>query len=280
MARTFRTFHPAALRLEGRILLAHVHVHAAVPVPVAISTQPAESNVWFVGTPGSGANPQQSVSQGGEAIVVLRQDLLPSSLPFQVQITSDPSSPAVGVNLPAVNQTVTFAAGKNFNPGQYVTSVTIPTTVGAPNPGEVDVNLTITPINPPPGLSVQGGPLELRILAPDSTTPPKIVGVAGTPDGIQLTFNQPMNPAQASNVHNFEVHENWTTFSGNDDFLDITPLAWISPDAPLGGYSSSSHAKVVPLRSASYDPSDFTVTLIPRRKLRDVGSEAEQPRSS
>ena len=124
---------------------------------------------------------------------------------LQVQVATDPSSPAVGVNLPAVNQTATFAAGGD----QTVTSVTIPTNAGAPNPGEVDVNLTITPIDPPPGLAVQGGPLELRIVAP--TAPPRIIGVAGTSDAIELTFSKPMNPVQASKVHNFAVLADSTT---------------------------------------------------------------------
>ena len=110
-------------------------------------------------------------------------------------MTTDPSSPAVGVNLPAVNQTVTIPGGWRYKDGQNLASVTIPTNAGAPNPGEVDVNLTITPIDPPTGVTVQGGPLELRILAPDATTPPRIIGVAGTPDGIQLMFSKPMNPA-------------------------------------------------------------------------------------
>ena len=46
-----------------------------------------------------------------------------------------------------------------------------------------------------------------------------IIGVAGTPHGIELTFSKPMNPVLASNVHNYTVHVNGTTISGNDDFL-------------------------------------------------------------
>ena len=102
--------------------------------------------------------------------------------------------------------------------------MTIPTNAGAPNPGEVDVNLTITPIDPPTGVTVQAGPLELRILAPDATTPPRIIGVAGTPDGIQLTFSKPMNPVQASNVRNYAVRETYTTISGNGPLPRSPPL--------------------------------------------------------
>jgi hypothetical protein len=83
-----------------------------------------------------------------------------------------------------------------------------------------------------------------------------------------------MNPVQASNVHNYTVLETWTTRSGNDDFLDSTPLAYLSPDAPLGGTTTSHHAKSVPLRSANYDPADSTVTLIPKRRLSALASES------
>jgi hypothetical protein len=183
------------------------------------------------------------------------------------------TAPAVGVNLPAVNQTITFAAGKNFTENQTLAFVTIPTYAGAPNPGEVDVNLTITPIDPPVGFTVKNGPLELRILAPNATTPPMIIGAAGTPAGIKLVFSKPMNPVQASNVHNYKVRETSTTMSGNDDFLDST-VGILSPDNPIGGSSSSKSTESVPLRSATYDPADFTVTLIPKRRLAALGRAA------
>jgi hypothetical protein len=267
MDRRLRAFQPEAPPLEGRILLARLHV----PPPVTL--QPAfVGAVWFLGAPGSAATTQQIVTQGGEATVWLQ--LTPNvTSPFQVQVATDPSSPAVGVNLPAVNQTITFAAGKNFTENQTFASVTIPTNAGAPNPGEVDVNLTITPIDPPAGFTVKGGPLELRILAPDATTPPMIIGAAGTPAGIELTFSKPMNPVQASNVHNYEVRETSTTMSGNDDFLDST-VGILSPDNPIGGISSSKSTKSVPLRSATYDPADFTVTLIPKRRLSALARPA------
>jgi hypothetical protein len=214
----------------------------------------------FVGTT------QAVVQQGDEATVWLGRSALDGTL--QVQVATDPSSPAVGVNLPAVNQTATFAAGQNYTEDQTLTSVTIPTTVGAPNPGEVDVFLTITPIDPPPGLTVQGGPLELRILAP--TAPPRIIGVAGTPDAIELTFSKPMNPVQASKVHNYAVRADSTTIlPPKGGFLGAL-VDFFSPDF---GYRISKSTWSVPLRSANYDPADFTVTLIPKRRLSALGSE-------
>ena len=266
MDRPLRAFHPLALPLEGRILLARVHVPIFQPAPE--SSVAFSGSVWFLGAPSSAATIQQFVAQGGEATVQLRRTTLDGQL--QVQVATDPSSPAVGVNLPAVNQTVTFAAGQNYNEDQTQTSLTIPTTAGAPNPGEVDVDLTITPIDPPLGLTVQGGPLELRIIAPDAATPPRIIGVAGTPDGIELFFSKPMNPVQASNVHNYTVRETRTTFSGTEDLLDSTPLLGFLG----GGVSTSKSAKSVPLRSANYDPANFTVTLIPKAHADLLGHSA------
>jgi len=269
MDRPLRAFQLAALPLEGRILLARVHVPLTLTPPGTESVAAFSGPVLFLGALSSTGTTEQVVQQGDEATVWLLRSALDGTL--QVQVATDPSSPAVGVNLPAVNQTVTFAAGQNFTEDQTRTSVTIPTTAGAPNPGEVDVNLTITPIDPPPGLTVQGGPLELRIMAPDASTPPRIIGVAGTPQGIELMFSKPMNAVQASNVHNYTVRETWTTSSANDGFLDSTPLGLLSPDAPLGGTKTSHGAKSVPLRSANYDPADSTVTLIPKRNLTYTG---------
>jgi hypothetical protein len=261
MDRPFRAFQPAAVPLEGRILLAHMHVP-----PPALPPQTSSYNEVFFETPaGSEERSQQVAQQVGEATVWLRRSYTLDTA--QVQVATDPSSPAVGVNLPAVNQTVTFAVG------QTLASATFPINAGAPNPGEVDVNLTLTPVgwSSASGLTGAWGPLELRILAPDATTPPRIIGVAGTPHGIELTFSKPMNPVQASNVHNYTVHVNGTTILGNDDFLSSI-LGVLSPDNPIGGTRTSSSTKSVPLRSANYDPADFTVTLIPRRRLTALGS--------
>ncbi len=240
----------------------------ALHVPLFVPTSPpvVSGSVWFLNAPSSaGTTRQQVVQQGGEATVWLQRTTFAG--PLQVQVATDPSSPAVGVNLPAVNQTVTIAGGQN------VASVTIPTNAGAPNPGEVDVNLTITPIYPPANIAVQGGPLELRILAPNATTPPMIIGAAENPDGIVLMFSKPMNPVQASNVHNYTVRETWTTSSVNDGFL-ASAFWFLSPDAPLGGTTTSHSTKSVPLRSAKYDPADSTVTLIPKRGLSALASES------
>ncbi len=194
--------------------------------------------------------------QDGVATVVLtRSD---NSGRLQVQVTTDPSSPAVGVNVGAVDQTVTFANG------QIDAALTVPILSGAPNPGEVDVNLTISSVDGSPQI-MTAGPLELRIMASDATVPPQIVSTQGKPHGIVLTFNKPMNPVEASNVNNYAVR--WTTT--HFKFDNLGPVALFVPGAWSDGATSSSGS--VRLKSAQYDPATNSVTLIPKRKLTYSG---------
>jgi hypothetical protein len=178
---------------------------------------------------------------------------------LQVQVTADPSSPAVGVNVGAVDQTVTFAKG------QMDAAVTVPILSGAPNPGEVDVNLTISSVAGSPQI-MTAGPLELRILSSDATVPPQIVSTQGKPYGIVLTFSKPMNPVEASNVNNYAVRWMTTHFK----FDDLGPFALLWGPAWSDGTTSSSGS--VRLKSAQYDPATNSVIIIPKRKLTYSGA--------
>jgi hypothetical protein len=194
--------------------------------------------------------------QDGVATVVLTRNDNRGRL--QVQVTTDPSSPAVGVNVGAVDQTVTFANG------QIDAAVTVPILAGAPNPGEVDVNLTISSVDGSRQI-VTTPPLELRILASDATVPPHIVSTEGKPHGIVLTFSKPMNPVEASNVNNYAVR--WQTTHFKYDSLGL--FAVFVPGAWSNGTTSSSGS--VRLKSAQYDPATNSVTLIPKRNLTYSG---------
>jgi hypothetical protein len=144
--------------------------------------------------------------------------------------------------------------------------VTVPILAGAPNPGEVDVDLTITPIDPPPDLRTFG-PLELRILASDAMIPPKIVSVQGAPQGIVLTFSKPMDPVGASNVNNYFVRATKTSMKTNP-FLGLIdkPTELLHFGQSISTKFSSS-TQTVPLQAAEYDPATNSVTLVPKRKL-------------
>ena len=68
----------------------------------------------------------------------------------------------------------------------------------------MDVTLTITPIDPPPGFEA-GPPLHLRVLASKDLLPPSIESTQATPEGIVVKFSKPMDPAGASNANNYAV---------------------------------------------------------------------------
>jgi len=151
----------------------------------------------------------------------------------QFRVTTNPSSSAVGVNVAPVDQIVTFA------PGQTDASLSVPILAGAPNPGEVDVPLTVTPIDPTPdSASIRGGfiSLDLKIGASEAQVPPSIVAMHHTRGGVALTFDKPMDPAGASNVNNYHVNSFNPANSGDD--------------------------RVYKIKAARYDPATDTVTLV------------------
>ena len=45
--------------------------------------------------------------------------------------------------------------------------------------------------------------------------PPQIIAEQGTPQGIVLAFNKPMDPAAASNVQNYAVRATTSSFKTN-----------------------------------------------------------------
>jgi hypothetical protein len=234
MKRSLRAFSATVFKLEERALLATL-------TPPTSTTE----NVGF------SAVTQEVSQQSSVATVILSRGIATGSgsnyLPFlQVQVTTDSSSPYVGVNVGAVNQTVTFA------PNQVDAMLTVPIVAGAPNPGEVDVNLTVTPVDPSPDLNVSAPVDMLRILASDASIPPTIVATVGTPDGIEVIFNKPMDPAQASKVKNYAVSSEGFTFGSS----------WFNLAGTLSPVTTS-----VRLKSAEYNAATNTVTLIPRRRL-------------
>jgi len=198
--------------------------------------------------------------QNSSATVILSRNkpwTRPDELPLlHVQVTTDPTSPYVGVNFGAVDQTVTFA------PGRLFAALTVPIIPGAPNEGEVDVNLTMTPIDPPPDLNISVPTLTLKILGPNTSVAPTIVATNGTPQGIELVFSTSMDPAQASNVKNYTVIS-----SGLEPDHDLFPSM---------GQFGKTVSRRVPVRSALYDAATNTVTLIPGRRL-DYGGPNGQP---
>jgi hypothetical protein len=148
--------------------------------------------------------------------------------------------------------------------------VTVPILPGAPNPGEVDIALTITPINPPPHLSIST-PMVLRIFTSDAALPPKVVSAQGTPQGIVLTFSKPMDPAGASYVNNYAVQAWSVKTHTTNSLLANAAFYGTLGVVQLGPAASTSSVQAVRLKSAQYDSATHTVTLVPQRRLTYKG---------
>jgi hypothetical protein len=192
---------------------------------------------------------QVVTQRAGEATVMLSRSSIAGIL--QVRVTTDPLSPVVGVNVGAVDQTVTFANG------QSEAAVTVPILPGAPNPGAVDVDLIIDPVGPPPTVG-STNMLDLRILASDPALPPKVVSTLLTDQGIVLSFNKPMDPVSASNAKNYTV-----TSANSHTSRGILSFGGLLPG--LFGRTSTAVNAMHP-KSAQYDPATQSVTLIPKHK--------------
>ncbi len=251
MRRSSREFRAGAFELEGRVLLSGARVTAPVHAPIPIVMPPAA----FEGTFDiSGHEPFQIVSQqAGSATLTLRRSNPTGTQ--QARVATAPS-PYVGVNVGALDQTVTFADG------QTETTVTIPILAGAPNPGEVDVPLVVgpvgAPIDTPPSMFSDLNRLDLKVLASDPTAPPKAVNVYLTNLSINLqqaivvSFNKPMDPVSASNVNNYSAT------LVNYDHHATSYLFGLSHRT-----SSTVASRSLSIQSAQYDPATQSVTLIP-----------------
>jgi len=271
MKRPVHAFRATVFELETRALQAKLTPTppAPPPPPPPPSTHPIYE-VRFGGPASSPSNAfTQQVSQNSSVATVILSRSSVSGIvdgpspghglsrvnssipPLQVQVTTDPSSPYVGVNVEAVNQTVTFA------PGQFVAVLTVPIIAGAPNPGEVDVNLTMTPIDASPSydLNITVPVGTLRILASDASIPPTIIATKGTPRGVELIFSKPMDPVQASKVSNYSVISQTTQSDMSSHFWPLLPA------------TSRNVSRPVPLKSAEYNAATNTVTLIPRGRF-------------
>lgn len=237
-----RKYRAECFEFEGRLLL------STVPAP----THTGFVSVFFESTDFAmnrrGGTPIQLVTQNaGEVTVKLVRSDSAGSL--QVRVTTVPS-PAVGVSVGAVDQTVTFADGEQES------DVTVPILPGAANPGVVDVSLSVKPINPSPDVSYSmGQDLDLRVVASDPTLPPKVVSSFYTPQAIVLTFNKPMDSSAASDVNNYNVK--------------LTTSDRHTTGGLFGLFFKSSRTNVdtrrLKLESAQYDAATQSVTLVPRK---------------
>jgi hypothetical protein len=259
MHRRNREFKTESSELEGRTLLSGVHMVVQPPIvpPTVFQPSVAAPIAMFLAdfdapaVTSSGVALQVVTQQSGEATLKLNRPDTSGSL--QVQVMTLPS-PNVGVNVAAVNQTVTFPDG------QAETTLTVPILPGAPNPGEVDVTLVVRPVDPAPNETYfSTSELDLRILGSDPALPPKVVSTYVTSQGIVLNFDKPMDPVSASNLKNYEVT------AVNADTHTTGGL--------FGGLFKTSqtrtHIRSLKIFSAQYDPATQSVTLTTQAHAED-----------
>jgi hypothetical protein len=167
----------------------------------------------------------------------------PATLPVSASKTFTP-----------VNESITFPVGV------AVETVQIPINSGASNPGSVPIDLSATwtsdSLQFPSG---QASGIVYLVTGPSAlpSTPAGMIGaqllVRGkTASGIAITFSKSMAPATVDNIHNYVVTQAPPKLGFNNFWQANT-------------YASS---LPVPLRSARYDPTTNTVTLIPKKPLR------------
>lgn len=160
----------------------------------------------------------------------------------QAQLTVGGGNAKAGVDYQPVSMTVTFG------PGQTTQTVGIPI-LPAAGTGTKIVHMTIDPSSTTP----QGSAAYLSILHGPDRTSPHVVSTSlltsrGLVTGFQITFSEPMDPGQVQDVNNYVVSDPRTTHRARGSNIATSPG--------------------ITLKSASYDASTNTVTLVPAGRVR------------
>ena len=158
----------------------------------------------------------------------------------------------VGQQFTPVNQSVTFPAGVTTE------TVVVPINSGAPSPGLVPVQLSVTTAS----RAVRGSEETIYLATSSDAVPPSIVAVQRVKGGIAVTFSKPMNPKTVANIQNYAIK-----FSPSQQF-SLSQLTGVGLIQTLNNPTSQS----IGLRRASYDSATNTVTLVPNEQLGSDGS--------
>jgi hypothetical protein len=167
------------------------------------------------------------------------------------QTASSATPQIAGQQFTPVHQSVTFPAGVATE------TVAVPVNAGAPNPGLVPVQLSVTSAS----RAVRGSAETIYLAASLDAVPPSIVAVQRVRGGIGVTFSKPMDPKSVTNIHNYAIK-----FTPTQKFA-LTQLTGVGLIQTL-----SSTAASIRLRRASYDSATDTVTLVPNEQLGSEGS--------
>jgi hypothetical protein len=166
--------------------------------------------------------------------------------------TGSTATPGIaGQQFTPVNQSVTFPNGVTTE------TVVVPIDSGAPNPGLVPVQLSVTSSS----RRVHGSDETIDLANSLGALPPSIVAIQRVQGGIAVTFSKPMDRATVENIHNYAVK-----FTPSQQFSleDLTGVGLVqtlnNTKTPIG------------LRRASYNAATNTVTLVPNEQLGSAGS--------
>jgi hypothetical protein len=156
-----------------------------------------------------------------------------------------------------VSETITFPAGVRSE------TVSIPVNSGAANPGLVPIDLSVTSSSPRVNSGLDtiyliSGPAALP-RTPTKITSARLIFQGKSASAIAITFSGPMSPASVENVRNYDV------YTGSDG---VSPAGAVAGVLAFLGGEASGRSVTVPLKTAQYDPTTNTVTLIPSKPLR------------
>jgi hypothetical protein len=167
------------------------------------------------------------------------------------QTPSSATPQIAGQQFSPVHQSVTFPAAVTTE------TVAVPVNAGAPNPGLVPVQLSVSSAS----RAVRGSSETIYLAASPDAVPPSIVAVQRVKGGIGVTFSKPMDLKSVANIHNYAIK-----FTPTQKFA-LTQLTGVGLIQTLNNTTVS-----IGLRRASYDSATNTVTLVPNEQLGSEGS--------
>jgi hypothetical protein len=234
---------PQAEPLENRTLLSGSAASQKVAIQVPstyVSQQADQLTVTLV----------RSGAEGGN------RNLRPTTIHFSASEGS-PTAGGMAADTSAPPQFTPVGESVTFPQGVTTESVVVPINSGAPNPGLVPIQLSVTATS----RGVRGGDQMIYLANSQEAIPPSIVGVTRVAGGIAVTFSKPMDPSTVQNIYNYAVK-----FSPSQKFSlgELTGFGLIE--------TLNSAKQGIALRRATYNAATNTVLLVANEQLGANGS--------
>jgi hypothetical protein len=189
-------------------------------------------------------------AQAGTASILLQNNLspgadgLPTASPQQAYLSYGGGTAVPGVDYVPGGQTVSFSAGQSSD------TIQLPLLPGSPSEGTrvVELELSTAPGGQPFAAAY------LDITHNSDTTPPTVIATKALTKGPEvtafvITFSKAMAPGPIQNVNDYAI----------EDPRSIRPIR---------GAEWSVATRLLPLKSAAYDPTSHSVTLTLQKPTR------------